>query len=182
MAVFFRDLPVAALILQITSSLRTPHRWKLAIALVPRLYCRLIVIQSEIQMATMQFLKQFGKQLILHGIECVGLNRLARHRTRRQLLGLCYHGVLSAECPPHDARLLLAVTATQFDQQMRELKRNWNPVSVEQVRQSIEEGVPLPDRAALVTFDETAFATILQLRLPSLQNIRYRQSFSSRRT
>ena len=68
-----------------------------------------------------QTLKQSVKQLILHGVEFVGLNRLARHYARRRLLALCYHGVLSAECPPNDARLLLAVTASQFDRQMQEL-------------------------------------------------------------
>jgi len=102
----------------------------------------------------MRTFKKLGKQLILHGIECVGLNRLARHHTRRRLLGLCYHGVLSTECPENDARLNLAVTASQFERQMRELRLNWNPVSVEQIRQSIEEGVLLPDRAVLVSFDD----------------------------
>ena len=58
---------------------------------------------------TLEIPKQSVKQLILRGIECAGLNRLARHRTRGRLLGLCYHGVLSAECPKNDARLALAV-------------------------------------------------------------------------
>ena len=108
------------------------------------------------------------KQLILHGVECAGLNRLARHRTRRRLLGLCYHGVLASECPANDARLLLAVTASQFENQMRELKRNWNPVSAGQLRQSIEGGEPLPDRAVIVTFDD-GFRNNLTVAAPILE-------------
>ena len=57
----------------------------------------------------MKWLKTLGKQLTLHGVELAGLNYLARHRTRRRLLGLCYHGVLSAKYPANDARLSLAV-------------------------------------------------------------------------
>jgi len=115
-----------------------------------------------------QTLKQSVKQSILHGVEFAGFNRLARYYTRRRLLGLCYHGVLSAECPSNDARLLLAVTASQFDQHMQELRRNWNPVSVEQVRQSIEEGIPLPDKAVLVTFDD-GFRNNLTVAQPILE-------------
>ena len=115
-----------------------------------------------------QTLKQSVKQLILHGVEFAGFNRLARHYTRRRLLALCYHGVLSAECLPNDARLNLAVTAAQFDQQMQELRRNWNPVTIEQVRQSIEEGVPLPDKAVLVTFDD-GFRNNLTVAQPILE-------------
>ena len=104
----------------------------------------------------------------MHGVEYAGLNRLVRHHTRRRLLGLCYHSVLSTECPANDARLALAVTALQFERQMQELQRNWNPVSAEQVRRSIEEGVPLPDRAVLVTFDD-GYRNNLMVAAPILE-------------
>lgn len=94
------------------------------------------------------------KQGILHAVDALGLNRWARHRTRRRLLGLCYHGVVSEEGPPADARTRIAVTATQFEAQMRELRRHWTPVGSRRILDAISGGPPLPDRAVHVSFDD----------------------------
>lgn len=94
------------------------------------------------------------KQAILRTVETVGLNRWSRFRTRRQLLGLCYHTIVSDESPADDARTQIAVTVSEFERQMRELHRHWTPVSTAQIRAAVFEGVPLPDRAVHVSFDD----------------------------
>jgi peptidoglycan/xylan/chitin deacetylase (PgdA/CDA1 family) len=70
------------------------------------------------------------------------------------LLGLCYHGVVSDNSPQNDARTRIAVTVTQFNEQLKELRKHWNPVSLSQIRNAIENDIPLPDRAVHVSFDD----------------------------
>lgn len=88
------------------------------------------------------------------GVELAGLNSLSRFWTRRRLLGLCYHSVVSDNSPENDARTRIAVTVSQFDEQLRELRKNWNPVSLTQIRNAVENNIPLPDRAVHVSFDD----------------------------
>ncbi len=94
------------------------------------------------------------RQTLLQTAEFLGLNRRARHRTRRRLLGLCYHGVVAQAGPSDDARTRIAVTVSQFEAQMRELRRHWTPVSSEQIVKAIAGEAPLPDRAVHVSFDD----------------------------
>ncbi|MDR1965022.1 MAG: polysaccharide deacetylase family protein [Planctomycetaceae bacterium] len=107
------------------------------------------------------------KQLILKGVENLGLNRLSRFWTRRCLLGLCYHGVVQNQSPPNDARTRIAVTVSQLEEQLRELRKHWNPVSSQQIRDAIEKEIPLPDRAVHVSFDD-GYSNNLLLAAPLL--------------
>ncbi|MDR2761293.1 MAG: polysaccharide deacetylase family protein [Planctomycetaceae bacterium] len=94
------------------------------------------------------------KRILLLGVELAGLNSLSRFWTRRRLLGLCYHSVVSDNSPENDARTRIAVTVSQFDEQLRELRKNWNPVSLTQIRNAVENNILLPDRAVHVSFDD----------------------------
>jgi peptidoglycan/xylan/chitin deacetylase (PgdA/CDA1 family) len=107
------------------------------------------------------------KQIILHGIELSGLNCLARFGTRRRLLGLCYHSVVSDSSPPNDARTRIAVTVTQFNEQLKELRNHWTPVSLTQIRNAIDKNIPLPDRAVHLSFDD-GYKNNLTLAAPLL--------------
>ncbi|MDR1485044.1 MAG: polysaccharide deacetylase family protein [Planctomycetaceae bacterium] len=107
------------------------------------------------------------KQIILDGADVIGLNCFARYRTRRRLLGLCYHSVVSNNSPKDDARTRIAVTVSQFDEQLKELRRNWHPVSLIQIRNAIEKNIPLPDRAVHVSFDD-GYRNNLTLAAPLL--------------
>ncbi|MDR2644288.1 MAG: polysaccharide deacetylase family protein [Planctomycetaceae bacterium] len=107
------------------------------------------------------------KQIILNGTEVTGLNSLARYLTRKCLLGLCYHSVVSDNSPQDDARTRIAVTVSQFNEQLQELRRHWNPVSLRQIRDAIEEKVPLPVCAVHVSFDD-GYQNNLTLAAPLL--------------
>lgn len=108
------------------------------------------------------------KQAILSGINAFGLNRWARFRSRRRLLGLCYHTVIPDDSPADDARTRIAVTVSDFDRQMRELRRYWTPVSTDQVRATLLDGTPLPDHAVHVSFDD-GYRNNLTLAAPILE-------------
>ncbi|MDR1140347.1 MAG: polysaccharide deacetylase family protein [Planctomycetaceae bacterium] len=107
------------------------------------------------------------KQALLYGVEIIGLNKLARFRTRSRLLGLCYHSIVSDNSPLNDARTRIAVTISQFDEQLRELKKHWQPVSLNQIRNAVENDIPLPDYAVHVSFDD-GYKNNLTLAAPLL--------------
>ena len=70
---------------------------------------------------------------------------------------------------------LRGVNSKIFESQLKELKRNWNVVSDQQVIEFYSHGVPLPERAVLITFDDgfienykNALPVLSRLALPSL--------------
>ncbi|MDR2169678.1 MAG: polysaccharide deacetylase family protein [Planctomycetaceae bacterium] len=94
------------------------------------------------------------KQTLLFGAEFSGLNFLSRYFRRRRFLSLCYHSVISDDSPPNDARTRIAVTKSQFNEQLKELRKHWRPVSLTQIRNAIQNDIPLPDNAVHVSFDD----------------------------
>lgn len=108
------------------------------------------------------------RQIVLNGVEIVGLNRWSRFRKRRQLLGLCYHSVIDDDAPANDSRTRLAVGVSQFEAQMAELRRRWQPVSASRIREAVEMGKPLPENAVNVSFDD-GYRNNLDLALPILE-------------
>lgn len=112
-------------------------------------------------------MKQILKQTVLNGVELLGVNRFYRWRTRHRLLGLCYHGVIGDDAPWDDPRTWIAVSATQFDFQMRELARHWQPVSLSEIDRCFRAGEPLPENAVFVTFDD-GFLNNLTIAAPIL--------------
>lgn len=95
-----------------------------------------------------------------------GFNSLARRFSRQRLRALCYHSVVSDDTPL-DPRANIAVTASQFELQLRELTACFTPVSAEQVMAAFDGGQPLPPRALLVTFDD-GYRNNLELAAPLL--------------
>ena len=70
---------------------------------------------------------------------------------------------------------LRGVDTETFESQLNELKRNWNVVSDQQVMEFYSHGIPLPERAVLITFDDgfienykNALPILSRLALPSL--------------
>lgn len=110
------------------------------------------------------------KETILDTVELLGVNRLARDWTRRKLLGLCYHSIVSSDgLPgPEDDRTRIAVTAEQFEEQLEEIARHWNPVSLSELRRIVQGESKLPDRAVCITFDD-GFRNNATVALPLLQ-------------
>ena len=113
-------------------------------------------------------MKQFVKQAILHGAEWSGINRFYRWKTRNRLLGLCYHGVISDDAPWDDCRTWIAVSETQFNRQMRELRRHWQPISLSKLDELFQSGRPIPERSVFVTFDD-GFRNNLTVAAPILR-------------
>jgi peptidoglycan/xylan/chitin deacetylase (PgdA/CDA1 family) len=107
------------------------------------------------------------KQIILHGVELGGLNYWARFWTRQRLLGLCYHSVVSDNSPQNDARTRIAVTVAQFEEQLKELRKHWTPVSLTQIHNAIDKKIPLPNRAVHISFDD-GYRNNLTLAAPLL--------------
>ncbi|MFN0185531.1 MAG: polysaccharide deacetylase family protein [Aquabacterium sp.] len=88
----------------------------------------------------------------------------------RDLRVLAYHRVLpdlDEGRHPFDVELVSA-SVDGFDRQMRQVARDFHPVSVDQVAASLESGRALPRRAVLVTFDD-GFDDNHQYAFPVLQ-------------
>lgn len=99
-------------------------------------------------------MSSFLKQIVLQGTEYSGFNQFFRWKTRNRLLGLCYHGVIGDAAPWDDPRTRIAVSETQFDRQMRELRRYWNPISLSELDERFRAGQKIPEKSVFVTFDD----------------------------
>lgn len=98
-------------------------------------------------------LKTIAKKTIYWSAEFSRFNQMLRYQKRHRLLVLCYHSVIP-DSIPEDPRTVIAVTATQFEDHLRELKRYWHPISEVHLLKSIQEEVPLPNHSVLITFDD----------------------------
>ena len=115
-------------------------------------------------------MKTLAKQFILQAVNAFGLNHYARWKMRRKLLILCYHAVVSDDSPLDDRRTNIAVTVSQFEQQLQHLRKHWNPVSLQDVRNYVASNGKevLPDNAVFVSFDD-GYRNNLTLAAPLLK-------------
>jgi peptidoglycan/xylan/chitin deacetylase (PgdA/CDA1 family) len=113
-------------------------------------------------------LKHSLKQTVLRGARLCGANALARYLARRRLTVLCYHSVVSDSVPYHSTRTRVAVTATQFREQLLIVSRCFQPVSVEHVVRYLDGKEQLPPRPLLITFDD-GFRNNLTYAVPELE-------------
>lgn len=113
-------------------------------------------------------MKHSARQLALRVAEALGVNRFFRRRTRHRLLGLCYHGVLEGDVPWDDPRTEIAVSASQFERQMRELRRHWNPTALSTLDDLFRRGDAIPERSVFVSFDD-GFLNNLTVAAPILE-------------
>lgn len=116
-------------------------------------------------------LKYVVAAVSLHtGLLTVIVRRILRGKTTV----IMYHRVID------DSRRDLAnsnpgiiVSPTTFDMHMRSLRQHFNPIALELLQANIENGVPLPERSCLVTFDDgwidnyqVAFPIIRKYQIP----------------
>ena len=106
--------------------------------------------------------KQWLKSAAVHS----GILRATARFVKPRVLVLGYHSVV--ENPSATANTIrISHSRDSFESQIRALARNFNPVTIEQVREFAAEGRHLPPRSAAVTFDD-GFADNHDVVLPIL--------------
>jgi peptidoglycan/xylan/chitin deacetylase (PgdA/CDA1 family) len=108
------------------------------------------------------------KQGILQAAEFFGVNKFFRDQMRSRLLGLCYHGVIGDDAPMDDPRTRIAVTKSQFEAQLAELRNHWTPIALSEIDRCFRNGEPIPEQSVFVTFDD-GFLNNLNVAAPILK-------------
>ena len=101
----------------------------------------------------------------------LGLSRIMRHRRRKDILILMYHGIVEDNAP-FDRWTHLA--ESRFSWQMEWLRDHYRILPLKHVLAAMQTGSSLPDNTAVVTFDDglqstctRAFPTLQRLRIPA---------------
>ncbi|MCL2349340.1 MAG: polysaccharide deacetylase family protein [Planctomycetaceae bacterium] len=113
-------------------------------------------------------MKRLFKQWVLQVEKRTGAFRRNRRKNRFRLLVLCYHSVVRDDSPVN-SRTNIAVTVSQFEEQLAILRRDWQPVSLAEIDAACEHRQALPEYPVFVTFDD-GFRNNLTLAAPMLQN------------
>jgi peptidoglycan/xylan/chitin deacetylase (PgdA/CDA1 family) len=95
-----------------------------------------------------------GKNAIYAAAAGFGLNRYLHARAKRQVLVLCYHGVVSHRPPAAPYEFRNAVSIAEFQVQLEHLTRSFHPVSATDVLLWMKGRMSLPDWPVLVTLDD----------------------------
>lgn len=112
-----------------------------------------------------------SKDLFYNFLTATGVHCLYRMWARRKILIVMYHGVIREKLPvpcwwqlPYD----------QFQWQIRYLKKHYKVMPLREVISSIQNGRPLPDNTAVITFDDgfennytTAYPLLKELNMPA---------------
>lgn len=93
------------------------------------------------------------RSLLSSVFDASGASALLRYRLRRHLLVLCYHGVVEAVAADRFG-YGNTVSIAEFRQHLQFLAKHFRPVSIADVIADREGRRALPERAALVTFDD----------------------------
>jgi peptidoglycan/xylan/chitin deacetylase (PgdA/CDA1 family)/glycosyltransferase involved in cell wall biosynthesis len=109
-----------------------------------------------------------AKRIAYAGLEALGIFALLRRVHRQRLVVLLYHGVPR----PGGMELLdnLHVPEQKFRRQVRWLRRKFTPVTLDEAIAGLEGRASLPDRPALVTFDD-AYRNNLDVAAPILAEL-----------
>lgn len=84
-----------------------------------------------------------------------GLNWACRQALgRRNLLVLCYHGVVAEDHPNEVFLYRNAISRRQFERQLEFLNRHFHPISAGDLAGCLEGSRDLPPRSVLLTFDD----------------------------
>ena len=105
------------------------------------------------------------KSALALGQTRIGVDRLFRFLNRDKLLVLMYHGVTEQE---HDPPVWTQLPVALFRDQMAFLRDHYRVLSLEQCLAAHNRGERLPERSALITFDD-GFKNNLSVAFPVLQ-------------
>jgi peptidoglycan/xylan/chitin deacetylase (PgdA/CDA1 family) len=117
------------------------------------------------------------KVALTHGLYYTGLLFLwQRFALRQKAVVLMYHRVMTPEERARSAsHPALIVDRDTFARQMEVVKRSFTVLTVDELADRMERGVPLPDRSCVITFDDgwrdnftNAFPVLTRLKLPAL--------------
>lgn len=104
----------------------------------------------------------------LAALQRCGAFAVLRRAQRRRCVVIAYHGVLSSARPESDYLDYNFLDREAFAEQVRHLRRHYQPVTLTQFAAAVQRREPLPERAVLVTFDD-GFANNYRVALPILK-------------
>jgi len=116
------------------------------------------------------FIRSLVKDTVFASARHLGINRLLRTKVRRNLLILCYHGVVSEDHPEDPYRYRVAVSVREFRSHLNTVARLLNPVSAWDVLDWLAGTASLPPNPVLITFDD-GFRNNLTYAVPELERV-----------
>lgn len=95
-----------------------------------------------------------GQKTLYSLLRYSGFNSLCRYQNKRKLLVLTYHDVLTPGFDQDNPLFGMAVSVPTFEAQMKYLAGRYNVVSLNHVLDWLAGNAELPERPALITFDD----------------------------
>lgn len=108
------------------------------------------------------------KRLLAKGLCWLQVDSLFRHINRRKFLAVMYHGVTRNQAGPNPWTQLPAAV---FEGQVEFLSQSYNLLSLSDLIESIRSKCELPERSALITFDD-GLRNNLTVAFPILERFR----------
>lgn len=108
------------------------------------------------------------KRLVIGGINAIGVPAALRLLTRSRIAILMYHGFSARQAKDQTDFEGLHLDVRCFRNHLRFLKRHYSVVSLGEVAASFRGDTTLPDRAAVITFDD-GYQSVAHLAYPVLQ-------------
>lgn len=115
------------------------------------------------------------QKLIARGLKGLGLFELYKRYHRRDLLIITYHGILPDHAcrsdsisPERQFEFRNFVCASAFDEQVRNLKKKFNPITLKEYLFRRAKNQTLPDYSVVITFDD-GFKNNYEYAFPILQ-------------
>jgi peptidoglycan/xylan/chitin deacetylase (PgdA/CDA1 family) len=102
----------------------------------------------------MNFSKTFLKPYVIFASHTSGLNALSRRLKKNNLLVLCYHAVIPGDEKARMYQYTNTVSVAEFDRQLNMIQRYYQVITPEDLIFHITGKKELPQRAALITFDD----------------------------
>jgi peptidoglycan/xylan/chitin deacetylase (PgdA/CDA1 family) len=111
-----------------------------------------------------------GKQLLFEVLFRSGAVHLFRGRSRDSVLVLIYHDILPPGFPEQNPLFGMTVSTTEFEWQLRYLRKRYAPISFQQFADWFFNGAMLPPNPVLITFDD-GHRNNLDFALPALKKL-----------